>query len=54
MIPVTHPAKVTDDVAPGCTEAIKEHNEAIYSDKDFDASLIPLRDGVIVARRRGA
>lgn len=44
--------KVTDDVAPGWTEAIREHNERIYSDKNFDATLIPLRDGVMVARRK--
>ncbi len=44
--------KVTDDIAPGWTEAIREHNEAIYQDKDFDVTLLPLRDGVIVARRK--
>lgn len=44
--------KVTDDVAPGWTEAIREHNETIYLDKNFDVTLIPLRDGVMVARRK--
>lgn len=43
---------VTDDVAPGWTDAIREHNEMIYEDKDFDVTLLPLRDGVIVARRK--
>lgn len=44
--------KVTDDVAPGWTEAIREHNSRIHADPEFDVSLIPLRDGVLVARRR--
>lgn len=44
--------KVTDDVAPGWTEAIREHNDIIFEDKDFDATLVPLRDGVIIARKR--
>ena len=44
-------AKVTDDVAPGWTEAIQRHNELVYADKNFDVTLVPLRDGVIVARR---
>lgn len=36
----------------GWTEAIREHNDRVYSDKDFDATLLPLRDGVVVARKR--
>lgn len=43
---------VTDDVAPGWTEAIREHNDRIYTDKNFDVTLVPIRDGVIVARRK--
>ena len=34
------------------TEAIRRHNAAVYADPDFDACLIPTRDGVLVARRR--
>ncbi len=44
--------KVEDDIYPGWTEAIRDHNRRIYADKNFDATLIPLRDGVLVARRR--
>ena len=34
------------------TEAIRRHNELIYADRDFDATIVPTRDGVLVARRR--
>lgn len=44
--------EVTDDIQPGWTEAIREHNKRIYADKQFDVTLLPLRDGVIVARRK--
>lgn len=44
--------KVTDDIHPGWTEAIREHNDLIYADSNFEATLIPLRDGVMVARRK--
>ena len=44
--------KVTDDVQPGWTEAIKEHNQLIIEDPNFDSFLNPTRDGVIVARKR--
>lgn len=40
------------DIVPGWTEAIKEHNELIFNDPDFDAFINPIRDGVIVARRK--
>lgn len=43
---------VTNDVATGWTEAIKEHNQVIAADKDFDFFINPTRDGVIVARRK--
>lgn len=41
-----------DDVVPGWTEAILEHNRLIFSDPDFDAFINPVRDGVIVARKK--
>jgi caffeoyl-CoA O-methyltransferase len=41
-----------DDIAPGWTEAILEHNRLIFDDPDFDAFINPTRDGVIVARRK--
>lgn len=45
--------RVVDDVAPGWTEAIVEHNRLIADDPDYDCFLNPIRDGVIVARRKG-
>ncbi|HET8760551.1 MAG TPA: O-methyltransferase [Nitrospiria bacterium] len=44
--------RVVDDVAPGWTEAIIEHNRLIAHDPDYDCFLNPIRDGVIVARRK--
>ncbi len=44
--------RVVDDVAPGWTEAIREHNRLIAEDPDYDCFLNPIRDGVIVARRK--
>jgi caffeoyl-CoA O-methyltransferase len=41
-----------DDIVPGWTEAILEHNRLIFNDPDFDAFINPVRDGVIVARRK--
>lgn len=41
-----------DDIVPGWTEAILEHNRLIFDDPDFDAFINPVRDGVIVARRK--
>ena len=40
------------DVVPGWTEAIKEHNQLIFNDPDFDTFINPTRDGVLVARRK--
>ena len=40
------------DIFPGWTEAIIEHNELIFNDPDFDAFINPIRDGVIVARKK--
>ena len=42
---------VTDDVHAGWTEAIREMNRAVYTDRRFDATLLPLRDGVLLARK---
>ena len=42
------------DVFPGWTEAIREHNQLIFNDPDFDTFINPTRDGVIVARRKTA
>lgn len=36
---------------PGWTEAIREHNAAVFADDRYVASLIPLRDGVLTALR---
>lgn len=43
--------QATDDVRPGWTEAIKEHNEAIVADPRYVQTVIPTRDGVMVALR---
>lgn len=40
------------DIMPGWTEAILEHNRMIFNDSDFDAFIDPVRDGVIVARKK--
>ncbi|MDP9023124.1 MAG: O-methyltransferase [Actinomycetota bacterium] len=36
---------------PGWTEAIREHNRLVADDRRFVSSLVPLRDGVVVALR---
>jgi len=41
-----------DDTRPEWTEAIHRHNELVYADPEFDACVVPTRDGVLVARRR--
>ncbi|GAC1417521.1 MAG: O-methyltransferase [Actinomycetota bacterium] len=40
-----------DDKRPEWTAAIKEHNTLVFSDKAWWTTIIPIRDGVIVARR---
>ena len=40
------------DVFQGWTEAIKEHNRLIFNDPEFDAFINPIRDGVLVARKK--
>lgn len=42
------------DVFHGWTEAVREHNQLICNDPDFDTFINPTRDGVIVARRKTA
>lgn len=42
------------DAKPSWTRAIKEHNQLICNDPEFDAFVNPTRDGVIVARRKMA
>lgn len=42
---------VTDDVRPGWTEAIREMNTLIAADDRFVSSILPIRDGLIVALR---
>ncbi|HVL33047.1 MAG TPA: O-methyltransferase [Actinomycetota bacterium] len=44
-------ADVTDDVRPGWTEAIREHNRLVADDDRFISSILPIRDGVILALR---
>ena len=41
-----------DDRRPDWTSAIREHNQLVFSDPDYDAFILPTRDGVLVARRR--
>ncbi|GAB6141762.1 O-methyltransferase [Methylosoma difficile] len=40
------------DVFPGWTEAIRQHNQMIFDDPDFDTFINPTRDGVLVARKK--
>jgi caffeoyl-CoA O-methyltransferase len=40
-----------EDIRPGWTEAIKEMNEAIAADTDYLSTILPIRDGVMVALR---
>jgi predicted O-methyltransferase YrrM len=40
-----------DDVRPGWTAAIKEHNDAIVADPRYIQTVVPTRDGVMVALR---
>lgn len=41
----------TDDVRAGWTEAIIEHNRLIAEDESFLSTIVPTRDGVMVALR---
>jgi predicted O-methyltransferase YrrM len=40
-----------DDPRPTWTKAIKEHNEMIAHDKNYLSSILPIRDGVMLAYR---
>jgi caffeoyl-CoA O-methyltransferase len=40
-----------EDQRPAWTEAIKEMNQAVAADPDFLATILPIRDGVLVALR---
>jgi predicted O-methyltransferase YrrM len=42
------------DIVPGWTEAILEHNRMIFDDPEFDAFINPVRDGVLVARKKSS
>ncbi|MDP2224431.1 O-methyltransferase [Nitrosomonas sp.] len=44
--------KHCQDVEHGSTEAIVEHNRLIFNDPGFDTFINPIRDGVIVARKK--
>mgnify|MGYP003439206407 FL=1 len=43
--------KTTDPIEES-TAAIMEHNQLIFDDPEFDAFINPIRDGVIVARKK--
>lgn len=45
--------RVTDDVRPGWTDAVRAHNEAVAADDRYRSTVIPTRDGVMVALRVG-
>jgi predicted O-methyltransferase YrrM len=40
-----------EDRRPGWTEAVKEHNSAIAADERYRSTIVPTRDGVMVALR---
>ncbi len=42
---------VTEDLYPGWTEAIQEHNRMIAEDERYVSTIVPTRDGVMVALR---
>ncbi|MGH2530759.1 MAG: O-methyltransferase [Thermomicrobiales bacterium] len=41
-----------EDKHPELTKAIQTHNELVYADAAFDVTIVPIRDGLLVARRR--
>jgi len=43
--------RVDDDVRPGWSEAIRKHNELIANDPGYVSTIVPTRDGVMVATR---
>lgn len=46
--------EVEDDPVPGATEAIREHDRLVTGDPEFDTCVNPVRDGLLVARKRGS
>lgn len=46
---VTGDPEAAEDRRPGWTEAIQEHNRLIAADDAFLATILPIRDGVMVA-----
>ena len=49
---VTGSPDAPEDVRPGWTEAIVEHNELVFSDERFLTTILPVRDGVLVALKK--
>lgn len=47
--------RVTDEGFDGSesADAIRRHNELIFADNEFDSFIFPVRDGLVVARRKG-
>src|SRR5262249_44641059 len=43
---------VDDSVRDAATEGIREFNRRLFSRTDFQAAIVPLRDGVAIARKR--
>ncbi|HJT36983.1 MAG TPA: O-methyltransferase, partial [Actinomycetota bacterium] len=43
--------KDKEDQRPEWTEAIKKHNAMIAADERYESSILPIRDGVMVALR---
>jgi len=41
----------SEDQRPEWTEAIKKHNAMIAADERYESSILPIRDGVMVALR---
>jgi caffeoyl-CoA O-methyltransferase len=48
---VTGSAEAPEDRRPEWTEAIRAHNDLVVSDPDYLATILPIRDGVMVALR---
>lgn len=48
---VTEATDLPEDVRPGWTEAIKQMNESVMGDQRYVSTILPVRDGVLVALR---
>jgi predicted O-methyltransferase YrrM len=44
---------VDDSVRDAATEGIREFNRRLFARRDFESVIVPLRDGVAIARRTG-